>query len=241
MDSHGNYTGVTQLSLGQNIQLAPEKTFLFTHNKKFGNLYGDSDLRGAYRSYWAKKFIINFWNVFLERMGSPMTLIKYPQGADQILKDTLKKILTNLGSKTESAQVPGGRGRGTDRSEACSGERRLWHGAAIPQQQHRACDLDGDLVRRGRRNRHNSRLRQPELPLQLRILFKMADQISKQLAAELTCQVIKQLVEFNYGPDAEAPEFVWQDYGQFEGMKIADEIRQLHAAGIIDTWIRTDT
>jgi hypothetical protein len=28
--------------------------------------------------------------------------------------------------------------------------------------------------------------------------------------------------------------FVWQDYGQFEGMKIADEIRQLHAAGIID-------
>jgi len=70
--------------------------------------------------------------------------------------------------------------------------------------------------------------------LQLRILFKMADEISKQLAAELQCQVIKQLVELNYGEDAELPTFIWQDYGQFEGMKIADEIRQLHAAGIVD-------
>jgi phage gp29-like protein len=234
MDSHGNFTGVTQLSLGQNIQLTPEKLFLFTHNKRFGNLYGDSDLRGAYRSYWAKKFIINFWNVFLERMGSPMTLIKYPTGADQTLKDTLKKILTNLGSKTE-VLVP--EGVQVDLIEAKrSGNADYNSSLTFHNNSIARAILMATLFGTGGED-GSTRGSDSQSFLQLRILFKMADQISRQLAKELTCQVIKQLVALNYGEDAAAnlmPEFVWQDYGQFEGMKIADEIRQLHAAGIID-------
>ena len=231
IDQHGNYVGVQQLSMGQNITLAPIKTFLFSHNKKFGNIYGDSDLRGAYRSYWAKKFVINFWNVFLERMGSPMTLIKYPTGADQGLKDTLKKILSNLGSKTE-VLVP--EGVTVDLVEAKrSGNADYAASLAFHNNSIARAILMNSLFGVGGEG-GSDRGSDAQSYLQLRILFKMADEISKQLAAELQCQVIKQLVELNYGEDAELPTFIWQDYGQFEGMKIADEIRQLHAAGIVD-------
>jgi hypothetical protein len=44
IDAHGNYIGVKQLSMGQDINLTPEKTFLYSHNKRFGNIYGESDL-----------------------------------------------------------------------------------------------------------------------------------------------------------------------------------------------------
>jgi hypothetical protein len=46
-------------------------------------------------------------------------------------------------------------------------------------------------------------------------------------------QVGNPLLELNFEKPL-IPKFIWQDYGQFEGQVVADEIRQLHAAGIID-------
>lgn len=231
MDVHGNYTGVRQLSMGTNIELGPDKTFIFSHNKRFGNLYGESDLRAAYRSWWAKTFIINFWNVYLERMGSPMTLMKYPQGSSDALKDILKGILKKLSTSAE-VLVPAGvevdlieakRAGNADYEAALQ-----YHNNSIAKSL-----LMQSLFGTGGEN-NKTRGSDSQSFLQLRILFKMANRISLQISAALMCQVIKPLIEFNYGPDAVMPKFVWQDYGQYEGMKIADEIRQLHVAGLID-------
>lgn len=231
IDSHGNYTGVKQLSLGQDIQLSPDKTFLYSHNKRFGNIYGESDLRSAYRSYWAKKFIINFWNVFLERMGSPMMMMKYPQGSSQQLQDTLMKILKNLGSKTE-VLVP--EGVEVDLVEATrSGTATYQEALGFHNNSIARSILMASLFGTGGET-NSSRGSDSMSFLQLRILFKMADAIAQNVSREFMCQVVKQLVEFNYGVDTPMPIFIWQDYGQFEGMKIADEIRQLHAAGILE-------
>lgn len=234
IDKHGNYIGVKQLSMGQDINLTPEKTFLYSHNKRFGNIYGESDLRSAYRSYWAKKFIINFWNVYLERMGAPMTLMHYPIGASDTLKNTLKQILLDLGSKTEILVPEGVQVELVEakRSGHADYEASIqFHNRAIA-----SALLMASLFGTGGES-NSTRGSDSQSFLQLRILFKMADGIAKNISNEFMLQVVKQLVAFNYGDDAAAnmmPTFVWQDYGQFEGMKIADEIRQLHAAGIID-------
>jgi hypothetical protein len=45
--------------------------------------------------------------------------------------------------------------------------------------------------------------------------------------------VVNPLLDLNFDKPL-YPEFIWQDYGQFEGQVVADEIRQLHVAGIID-------
>ena len=65
------------------------------------------------------------------------------------------------------------------------------------------------------------------------ILFKMADEIAKDLINTFHAQVVKQLVDYNFTTD-KYPRLIWQDYGEFEGIEVADTIRLLHAAGIVD-------
>lgn len=234
MDAHGNYTGVKQLSMGQNIELAPDKTWLYSYNKRFGNIYGESDLRSAYRSWWAKKFIINFWNVFLERMGAPMMMMKYPQGSTPELKTTLQSILRNLASKTEIL-VPEGVEVNlieATRSGTATYETALdFHNNAIA----RAMLVAAIFGVGGEQDK--TRGSDSQSFIHLRLIFKMADMLSIEIAKSFMDQVVRQLLAFQYGEDKVdelMPKFVWQDYGQYQATLIADEIRQLHAAGIID-------
>lgn len=234
IDEHGNYMGAKQLSMGQEIQVEAEKTWLYSYDSHFGNLYGNSDLRAAYRSWWAKKFIINFWNVFLERMGAPMMMMKYPTGASDNLKETLKQILKNLASKTE-VLVPEGVQvqlvEATRGGQATYSDALQFHDNAIA----RAILLPA-LFGLGGEN-EKSRGNDGQSTIQLRLIFKMADGLSNEISKSFMCQVVKQLVAFNYGDDAAdtlMPTFFWQDYAEYQATLIADEIRQLHVAGIID-------
>ncbi len=231
IDRHGNFLGVKQQNFNQIVELDPPKVWLFTHDERFGNLYGNSDLRAAYRPWFCKKFITQFWNVFLERFGAPMTKVTYPQGASEELKNNLKTILSNLASKTE-VLVPEGvtidlieatRGGNSGYMEALS-----FHNNAIA----RAILMVG-LMGGADGDKSNTSPSGTQGYLSLRVLFKVADEISKRLSCSLMKQVICPLLDMNF-ENPIYPTFVWQDYGQFEGMQIADEIRQLHAAGIID-------
>lgn len=233
-DTHGNFTGAMQKNNlnGKPVELGPEKLWLYSHNARFGNLYGLSDLRSAYRSWWAKKFIINFWNVFLERMGSPMMMMKYPTGAGEELKRTLTQILTNLSSKTE-VLVPEGVTvdliEATRSGTATYEEALKWHDQAIS----RALLMVALLGTGGEESKTQGS--QGQSSIHLRILFKMADKISLAVTKSMMKQVVEPLVAMNFDDyEDHMPTFLWQDYGQFEGMKIADTIRLLFAAGILD-------
>lgn len=233
-DEHGNVQGArqfnTQSGAGNTIDLPLEKIWLFTHNKRFGNNYGVSDLRSAYRPWWAKKFIVQFWNVFLERMGSPMTTMKYPQGASDDLKKTLKQIMRGLSSKTEIlipqgveiALVEATRGGTATYEQALA-----FHNDSIARAilMSGLMGLNGDAPRQSGTNSQSF--------IQQRLIFKMADGVSQELADTLMTQVINPLLALNFAKVIPA-KFIWQDYGQFEGQVVADEIRQLHAAGVID-------
>lgn len=234
IDDHGNYQGVKQLSYGKEIVLKPEKTWLFSYNSKFGNIYGDSDLRAAYRSWWAKKFIINFWNVYMERLGQPMMMMKYPNGSSDELKGVLMGILKNLASKTEIL-VP--EGITAELIEATRGgvggynDALNFHNNSIA----RAMLMVAILGAGGEADK--TRGSDSQSFIHLRLIFKMADEVSREIAASFLKQVVSQLIAFNYGEeniDKYMPRFVWQDYGQYQATLIADEIRQLHAAGVVD-------
>lgn len=234
IDQHGNIVRWEQnegiVIGGAPILIKTEKVWHYAHQAEFSNPYGVSDLRAAYKSWWAKRFIHNFWNVFLERLGSPMTAMTYPQGAGDELKETLKGILKGLSTKTEIL-IPEGveiklieamRSSG----QASFGDALTYHNNAIARAILMVAmfGAGGDDITRG----SDSQSR-----LHLRVLFKMADDLSKELMKSFHEQVMKQLVDLNFNVD-EYPEFVWQDYGEFEGIEIADTIRLLHAAGIVD-------
>lgn len=230
MDVHGNWFGARQQVTYQVKELPKEKLWLFTHDPRFGNVYGSSDLRAAYRSWYAKKFVVQFWNVFLERLGSPMMMMKYPVGASDQLRNTLKKILTNLSSKTEILVPEGVQVQLVEatRGGTATYEQALaFHNNSIS----RAILMAGLLGIDGDATRTNAATSQSFL--QLRILFKMADEVSQRLAESFMSQIGRPLLDMNYEKPL-YPTFIWQDYGQFEGTVVADEIRQLHANGVID-------
>lgn len=230
-DLHGNVKGFQQNTIGgKKIEIEPVKAWHFVHNQEFQNQYGQSDLRSVYRSWWAKKFLINFWSVFLERFGQPMTMMKYPHGASPELKSVLRGILQGLSTKTEIL-VPDGvevqlveatRGGTATYKEAID-----YHDHAISRGLLMVSLLGagGDNVNRG----SDSQSR-----LHLRVLFKMAQELGDYLAFTFMRQVVHQMVDMNYVHENLYPEFLWQDYGEFEGIEVADTIRLLHAAGILD-------
>lgn len=233
MDEHGNWQGAEQRSRGKIITLGTDKLWLYSYRRRFGNIYGESDLKSAYKSWWAKKFIINFWNVYLERMGAPMTKMTYPLGASDDLKTVLKTILRNLASKTEIL-VP--EGVQIDLIEAQRGgnatyEQALaFHNNSIA----RAMLMVALLGTGGEADK--TRGSDSQSFLHLRLIFKMADEIAQDIVNTFMEQVVKPLVQLNFDGEIDElmPKFIWQDYGQFEGMKVADTIRLLHAAGILD-------
>ena len=229
-DEHGNLKRfVQEPEWGRHIYLKPEKVWHYAHNSEFQDHYGHSDLRAAYKNWWSKKFIINFWNVFLERMGQPMTKMTYPLGASEELKSTLKSILSGLSTKTEIL-IPEGVEveliEATRAGKADYAEALGYHDNAIARAMLVVALLgtDNSDVKRG----SDSQSR-----LHLRILFKMADEIARDLLFSFHNQVVKQLVDYNFNTDS-YPRLIFQDYGEFEGMEVADTIRLLHAAGILD-------
>jgi phage gp29-like protein len=229
-DEFGNIKAFRQQHVGGQTEVDMDKVWHWAHQSEFGNPYGTSDLRAAYRFWWAKKFVMNFWNVFLERMGQPMTLMKYPQGAGDELKRLLKGILSNLGSKTE-VLVP--EGVEVELVEATRSGTADYAGALDFYNMSIArallmvglIGMGGDKTGRGADSQSR---------LQLRVLFKMAAEISDDMIFSFMDQVVKKLVDMNFEHDGLYPTFTWQDYGGFEGIEIADTIRQLHVAGLLD-------
>ncbi|MEE8606697.1 MAG: DUF935 family protein [Nitrospiraceae bacterium] len=236
-DKHGNIKSWVQDNISfmgatgaaSKITLDTDKVFHYAHNRQFSQHYGKSDLRAAYRGWWAKKFIIQFWNVFLERMGSPLMMTKYPMGAGTELKDALKQIMRNLSSKSEIL-IP----EGVEISliEATRSGQATYDTALAYQDKEIARAMlmiallgsGGNEVTRGADSQSR---------LHLRTLHKMADETGADFMWEFNSQVVKQLVDFNFDVD-EYPKVFFQDYGEFEAFEITDAIRLLHAAGIID-------
>jgi phage gp29-like protein len=236
VDKHGNVKSwiqdVRSFQFGNNkqeVELQPDKVFHYANNRTFSQHYGKSDLRAAYRSWWAKKFIVQFWNVFLERLGAPLTAARYPTGASTELKTALKNILKGLSSKTEIL-IPEGVEieliEATRAGQASYDDALAYHDKEIARAMLMVALLGsgGNEVKRG----SDSQSR-----LHLRTLHKMADEVGGDFMWELNQQVVKQLVDFNFDVE-EYPKVFFQDYGEFEAFEITDAIRLLHAAGILE-------
>jgi phage gp29-like protein len=227
----GDIVGFEQWTdFGKKIDIPPEKMFHFAYQAEFDNHYGTSDLRACYRNWWAKKFLIQFWSVFLERLGAPMTLAKYPQGAAYELKETIKNILRGLSSKTEVMVPQGVEIEVIESTKAAKGDFDAaikYHDSAIG----RAILMPGLLGA----SDHQGRGAESQSRLQLRSLFKDADENGNELLAELHRQIVKPLVDYNFAIENDAyPTVVLQDYGEFEAVEIADAIRQLFNVGVLD-------
>jgi hypothetical protein len=75
-----DFLGILQ-SVGSNeTKLDADKCFLFSLNADFGNFFGQSRLRPAYKPWYWKEVISQFMLRYFERRGSPATVVTHPVG-----------------------------------------------------------------------------------------------------------------------------------------------------------------
>ena len=99
------FGGLSQSTLSRGTVTIPiDKSFVFTHEKRFGNLYGRSKLRSAYSYWFIDKYTYDFENQFYERYAIPILHGQAPSGVSQtggdaanpIVEDNLKLLLNKL-------------------------------------------------------------------------------------------------------------------------------------------------
>ncbi|MFA6972743.1 MAG: DUF935 family protein [Gallionella sp.] len=101
-DDYGNLLddGLKQWTMKGLISLPLSKFIYYCYNAEFGNWYGNSDLRSAYRSWFSKDKIIKFQNIYLERFGNPLVVIKYDRNTAPDEREDMESIVKNLSAKT---------------------------------------------------------------------------------------------------------------------------------------------
>lgn len=234
-DMHGNIVEFRQRSgwlIGApagDIPVSPDKILHYAYQSEFSNQYGNSDLRAAYAAWWSKKFVTQFYNVFLERFGSPLMMMKYPTGSTQELKNTLRSILQGLSTKSDIL-VPEGvvvelveaTRAGTARYDEALNyfDIRISRAILVPALLGMGVD-----VKRG----SDSQSR-----LHLRVLMKVANEVSVDLEHLYSSKLVKPLVEMNFANVKEFPSFHFRDYGEYEAIEIVDSAINMWNAGMID-------
>lgn len=71
--------GAVQTQGTKQIEIPADKLLIFSHEKEFNNYNGESALRAAYKPWVIKEFLQKFWNIALERYGSPFSTMELPQ------------------------------------------------------------------------------------------------------------------------------------------------------------------
>lgn len=81
-------------------KLPPEKFLLYTYQSRYESPYGVSDLRAAHKHWWSKNIIQSYYNVYLEKFGSPTALGSYTRGTPKTHQDDLLKVLDKIQQET---------------------------------------------------------------------------------------------------------------------------------------------
>lgn len=230
-DMHGNIIDFVQKPdsgpMLKHIFMKPEKIFHYAYNGQFSNHYGISDLRATYRAWWSKKYITQFWNVFLERFGSPLMMMKYPTGSTEELKTQLRSILEGLSSKTDIL-VP--EGIVVELIEATRAGQAKYDEALTHYDVRIATSLlVPALLGMGVDTKRGS---DSQSRLHLRTLMKVVQHIGNELCDEINNKIINPMCEANWNLKAK-PRLIFQDYGEFEAFEITDAIKELFNAGLI--------
>ena len=107
VDKHSNVTDLIQDQEGDRESLDINK-FIHTVNKPEINIhYGRSSLFPAYRHWWSKLNLFNFWNMFTERAGGGFMIANVEGGLTKEQRSNLQLVLSNLQTAT-SIMAPKG-------------------------------------------------------------------------------------------------------------------------------------
>lgn len=205
VDQFGNVLpeGLVQQSTGKRF---PIKKFIrYTYDSKFHNVYGKSDLRAAYRSYFSKKEILKGYNQYVERFGVPIPVGLTNPSMQPAQQSILKNILDTLQFKTsiilpkqlvEELEVVETNGTGSEIfNKAIS-----YHDRAIV----RSLLLPDQLGLGGHEGGGSLAKAKQQFDVFMMVISHVQQEISEHVVKE---QIFRPLVELNFGRQRTYPTF----------------------------------
>ena len=92
VDDYLNVGAIVNLTpLSGRIEVPREKCLLYVYHPQEESPYGNSDLRSVYKHWWSKDSLVKFWNLHLQRFGTPMVFAQVTGDGSQIL-ETLQQM-----------------------------------------------------------------------------------------------------------------------------------------------------
>lgn len=77
-DFRGKVVGIRQQYGGEKVEVPPGKFFVYTYQERHGWVYGRARTRSAWPAWWAKRYVIQFMNLWAERFALPWFKVLYP-------------------------------------------------------------------------------------------------------------------------------------------------------------------
>jgi SPP1 gp7 family putative phage head morphogenesis protein len=225
IDVHGNINKIQQVMGSKMIELPLDKIIHFIHQPDKDRVYGESDLRAAYRNWWSKDIIIKFWNIFLERYASGFTWAQITGGLTDPQLADLQNVMKNISAQT-SILLPSGvdlkqqNPATTDAFErAIAGhDKGISKSLLVP-------NLLG-LSEQGSVGSYS------QSQTQLDAFFWILEQIAVRLAEALNEQLFRDLALWNFGTE-EFPQFKFEEISAEQKAKISTMWADLVSKGAV--------
>lgn len=99
-DERGNVERYEQRGRSENITVDPKSLIHMVNSKRYGNVYGRSDLRAAYNAWFIKRQIVRYYAMYLEGAAKPIPVARYPQNTPEDKVEDLHNAVKKFQART---------------------------------------------------------------------------------------------------------------------------------------------
>lgn len=211
------FYNIQALRVAAGDELDPDKFLIYSYMPRYGNPYGESDLRAAYRSWYLKDALLTWWAKYLEKFGMPTVVGSFGAGGgytkqqqadflsvvSQVHNESALVIPDDLAISLLEARTNSGGSSGFD--EAVSYLDRAIAKAILGQ------SLTSDSSARGSTYALGA--------VQENVLRFYINKLTRDLEdAVLTRQLLARLVAYNFPPGTPTPAF---KFGRLDDDRLA--------------------
>lgn len=216
-DNFGRVKNLIQEQVASRKNLDPRKFIIYQANPELDSIFGESDLRAAYRAYWEKDNIQKFWNIYLERIAGGFVVANPQENAPNLNpteKRDFENILQNITQAT-AIRAPQGynievvNGVNTDAFERAVKHRDLQIAKALltPNQLGFSEDTGAGSQAKARQ--------------QFDTFFMVVKEQGELLADAMNEQLFKELAWWNFGT-LDCPRFTFEEFTNDQKIAIAE-------------------
>jgi hypothetical protein len=246
--------GVTQFRwfAGSPVIIPTDKVIIYTHNKKFGNPYGESQLKRIRKNWVLKDPLLKMWINAMDKYGTPLlaALINDPdaefpdpENPEQLVSNLVysARLLANVQNGTGIVLAHGEAGeKPTDIKALAGGGQGMADGffntvTYLNKMMLRGLLVPSLIFDEGQRSGSYA-LGQAHFD----IYQMMLDSIYKQVTEVLLEQFIRRMIELNFGPQKDYGSFPEKEINETDRKLLSDIFYQMTNAGYLDPTTQED-